>query len=48
LQKISLKKARESLEKLGKIGRYSPEIIAAALISLLEKEDGKANNHKDT
>jgi predicted nucleic acid-binding protein len=48
LQKISLKKARESLERLGKIGRYSPEVIAAALISLLEKEDGKANYHKDT
>ena len=48
LQKISFKKARESLEKLGKIGRYSPEIIADALISLMEKEDGKADNHKDT
>jgi predicted nucleic acid-binding protein len=48
LQKISFKKARKSIEKLGKIGRYSPEIIADALISLMEKEDGKANNHKDT
>jgi predicted nucleic acid-binding protein len=48
LQKISFKKARESTEKLGKIGRYSPEIIAEALISLMEIEDGKANNHKDT
>lgn len=48
LQKISLKRARESLEKLGKIGRYSPDIIADALISLMEKEDGKADNHKDT
>ena len=48
LQKISFKKARESLEKLSKIGRYSPEIIADSLISLMEKEDGKANNHKDT
>jgi predicted nucleic acid-binding protein len=47
LQKISFKKARKSLEKLVKIGRYSPEIIADALISLMEKEDGKANNHKD-
>jgi len=47
LQKISFKKARKSIEKLGKIGRYSPEIIADALISLMEKEDGKANNHKD-
>jgi predicted nucleic acid-binding protein len=48
LDKISFKKARESLEKLSKIGRYSPEIIADALISLMEKENGKANNHKDT
>ena len=48
LQKISLKKARASLEKLAKIGRYSPEIIAEALIMLMEKEDGKTNNHKDT
>jgi predicted nucleic acid-binding protein len=48
LKEISFKRARESLEKLGKIGRYSPEIIADALISLMEKEDGKADNHKDT
>ncbi len=48
LQKISFKKTRESIEKLGKIGRYSPEIIADALISLMEIEDGKANNNKDT
>ena len=48
LQKISFKRARESLEKLGKIGRYSPEIIADALIALMEKDDGKADNHKDT
>ena len=48
LQKITFNKARESLEKLGKIGRYSPEIIADALISLMEKQDDKANNHKDT
>jgi predicted nucleic acid-binding protein len=37
LQKISFKKARGSVEKLSKIGRYSPEIIAEALISLKEK-----------
>jgi len=37
LQKISFKKARGSLEKLSRIGRYSPEIIADALISLMEK-----------
>ena len=48
LQKMSLKKARQSIEKLGKIGRYSPEIIAESILSLLEKEDGKANDNKDT
>ena len=37
LQKISFKKARGSIEKLSRIGRYSPEIIADALISLMEK-----------
>jgi len=39
LQKISFKKARDALLKLDKIGRYSPEIIADALISLMEKEN---------
>jgi predicted nucleic acid-binding protein len=48
LQKISFKKAHDSLEKLAKIGRYSPEIIADALVSLMEEKNGKANNHKDT
>ena len=48
LQKISFKNARGSIEKLSKIGRYSPEIIADTLISLMEKQDGKANNHMDT
>ena len=47
LQKISFKKAHGSLEKLGKIGRYSPEIIADALVSLMEEKDDKTNNHKD-
>ncbi|MGB5421387.1 MAG: hypothetical protein WBN03_04465 [Desulfobacterales bacterium] len=48
LRKISLEKAHGSLEKLSKIGRYSPEIIAEALIMLMEKKDGKTDNHKDT
>jgi predicted nucleic acid-binding protein len=48
IQKISFKKARESLEKLSKIGRYSPEIIADALVSLMEEKNGKTNNNKDT
>jgi len=29
-----------SIEKLAKIGRYPPEIIAEALLSLLEVRDG--------
>ena len=45
---ISLHEARRALEKLAKIGRYSPEIIADALVSLMEKTDGKADDHKDT
>ena len=48
LRKISFKKARGSIEKLSKIGRYSPDVIADALISLMEKQNGEANNHKDT
>ncbi len=48
LQKISFKKAHGSIEKLGKIGRYSPEIIADALVSLMEEKDDKTDNHKDT
>lgn len=37
---ISHSKAKMSLEKLAKIGRYSPEIIAEALIALLEVKNG--------
>jgi len=48
LQKISLKKARKSIEKLGKIGRYSPEIIAESILSLTEARNGETNNNKDT
>ena len=48
LQKISLKKARKSIEKLGKIGRYSPEIIAESILSLTEARNGKTHNNKDT
>jgi len=47
--KISLNNARESLEKLGKVGRYSPEIIADALALIItEAKDGKAHNDKNT
>ena len=48
LHKISFQKARDSLEKLAKIGRYSPEIVADALVSLMEEKNGKADNHKNT
>jgi len=46
--KISLKRSRDSLEKLSIIGRYSPEIIADALVSLMEEKHGKAYDNKDT
>ena len=48
LLKISFKRAREVLGRLGKIGRYSPEIIANGLVSLWEERDDKTHNHKDT
>jgi len=48
LNKISFIKARQSIEKLGKIGRYSPEIIAESILSLSEVRNGKANNNKNT
>jgi predicted nucleic acid-binding protein len=49
LGKISLNSARESLEKLGKIGRYSPDIIADALaVIIMEGKDVKAHNDKNT
>lgn len=48
LKKISFQKARKSIEKLAKIGRYSPEIIADALVSLMERNNDQTNNNKDT
>lgn len=48
LRKISFGKSHEALRKLDQIGRYSPEIIADALISLMEKKNGKADNNKDS
>lgn len=45
---ISLRDARRSLERLGQIGRYSPDIIAGALVALMEQEDGKADDNQDT
>ena len=48
IQKISFNIARKSIEKLGIIGKYSPDIIANALILLMEEKNDKANNHKVT
>lgn len=48
LGKIPFEKARKSLEKLSRIGRYSPEILGDALVSLMEEKDGKTDNDKDT
>lgn len=48
LGSISLHEARRSIEKLGRIGRYSPEIVADALVSMMEQKDGKADDNKDT
>lgn len=48
LKRISFQKARKSIEKLAKIGRYSPEIIADALVSLMEGNNDQTNNDKDT
>ncbi|MBW1799545.1 MAG: hypothetical protein JRJ85_02335 [Deltaproteobacteria bacterium] len=48
LEEIPFAKARQSIEKLGKIGRYSPEIIAESILSLTEARNGKAHNNKNT
>ncbi len=48
IQKISFNVARESIEKLSIIGRYSPDIIANALILLIEGKNDKTNNDKVT
>ena len=41
-------KVNHPRNSLGKIGRYSPEIVAESILSLLEAKDGKAYNNKDT
>ncbi len=48
LGKIGMPEARRSIEKLGIVGRYSPEIISEALIRLKEVEDVETNNHKNS
>jgi predicted nucleic acid-binding protein len=44
LGSISSRRGKASLEKLGKIGRYSPEIIAEALLFLQEVKNGQADD----
>ena len=46
LERITFKVARESIEKLDTIGRYSPDIIASALVSLTERKNDKTYNNK--
>jgi predicted nucleic acid-binding protein len=46
LEKIDFVEARTSIDKLRIIGRYSPEIIAEALLRLEEIKNVKANNRK--
>ena len=46
LRKVSFTDARKGIEKLGKVGRYSPEIIAEAMFFLAEVRNGKTDNRK--
>ena len=46
LKKVSFPVARKAIEKLGRVGRYSPDIIAEAMFLLAEVRNGKANNRK--
>jgi predicted nucleic acid-binding protein len=48
LRKIDMMEAKHSIEKLGIIGRYSPEIISEALIRLKEVRDVETNNRKSS
>jgi predicted nucleic acid-binding protein len=48
LRKVSFSEARRAIVKLGKVGRYSPDIIADAMFSLTEVRDGKTNNRKSS
>lgn len=47
LGELGIEKARLAIEKMGKVGRYSPEIIAEAILSLTEVRNGKADDHKN-
>jgi len=46
LRKVSFTEARKAIEKLGKVGRYSPDIIAEAMFLLAEVRNGKTNDRK--
>ena len=48
LRKIPFPEAQKAIEKLGKLGRYSPDIIATAMFSLVEVRNGKAHNRKSS
>lgn len=48
LGKIGMMEAKHSIEKLGIIRRYSPEIISEALIRLKEVRDVETNNRKSS
>lgn len=38
LEKISIQQAKQAIEKLGIIGRYTPDIIANVMLTLAEGE----------
>lgn len=46
LNRIPFTKALKAIEKLGSVGRYSPDIIAEAILFLTEAKNGKAHNNK--
>ena len=48
LRKVSFPEARKAIEKLGRVGRYSPDIIAEAMFLLAEVRNGKTNNRKSS
>lgn len=48
LDEIDFNSARQAIEKLGSIGRYSSEVIAESILSLMEAKNGKTHNNKNT
>lgn len=47
LDGIDLTKAKKSIEKMKIVGRYSPDIIAEAILELEVTKDAKAGHGKD-